>query len=166
MTDASATTNMDGIARKSVVQPGTLAPPASATDGPTTMNGPLATRVDSLDDRLVSAQFATADAACAARQALLAAGIDSSAIHIIPHAANAPDLLSAVQPADATLFGRLRDAILPDDGEAGARAAIRHDAAILNVQPRRGQVETVVQVIEASNPIRFDANLERWRNAG
>jgi hypothetical protein len=136
------------------------------TDGPTTMNGPLHTDDANLDDRAMVASFATPDAAHAARQALVDAGIDAGRITIADHAAGNADIERVTKPADEGILGRIREAILPEDSETATRAALRNDDAVLTLRPLKQEVETAVRVLQAAKPSHFDADLERWRNAG
>ena len=135
------------------------------TEGPTTMNGPLHSDDATLDDRAMMASFATPEAAEAAKQALIEAGIDAGRIGIIAHAAGSEAVQAATAPADDSIVGRIREAILPEDSEAATRAASRNDDAVLTLRPLPAEVETAVRVLQAAKPTRFDADLERWRNA-
>ena len=137
------------------------------TDGPTTINGPLHTPEADIGDRAMTASFATPAEAQAARQALIDAGIAADRITLAEHAAESPAVQEAMRPADSgSIVGRIREAILPDDSQTGTRDAARNDDAILNVRPSKEEVETAVRVLEAAKPRMFDADLERWRNAG
>jgi hypothetical protein len=161
--------SMDGLPMDTVIDPAPTSQPMhdqAVNDGPTTVHGPLANQPESLNDRLITAQFATAAAADSARHALLSAGIPDSSVRIIAHAAESPAVKADIKPADDTLIGRIREAILPDEASAGQRVAVAQDNALLNVTPSRDQVETVVRILQASHPVRFDADLERWRNKG
>jgi hypothetical protein len=135
------------------------------TDGPTTMNGPLHTDAANLDDRAMVASFATPEAARAARDALINAGIDASRISVVDDAAGDAGVQAAAQPADRSIIGRIREAVLPEDSETGTRAAARNNEALLKLRPLPQEVETAVQVLQAAKPSHFDADLERWRNA-
>jgi len=134
------------------------------TEGPTTMNGPLHTPNVAMDDRLISATFASQEAAQSARASLLAAGVAEDHVAISGHAAGDPAAKAASVHADGGMMGRIREAILPEDSERQHRDAVRNDDAILEVRPMPDQVERVVSILEASNPSSFDASLERWRN--
>jgi hypothetical protein len=169
MTRFQPDTSMDGLPMRTVIDPTPTERPLhdrTVNQGPTTLNGILSQQPDSLNQRFITAQFATPAEADSARQALIARGIPAAAITIIPHAAESPAVHGDTKPADDTLLGRIREAILPDEASAGSRAAIAADAAILNVEPTADQVETVVQTLAAARPLRFDADLERWRNKG
>lgn len=133
--------------------------------GPTTMNGLLHTPDADLNDRLMTASYATAAQAEAAKQLLIGAGIAPERIAIAAHAAAAPELQAATSAPDQGILGRLREAILPDDSQTAIHAAIRNDDAILQVRPFPEEVELAVSTIQNTEPTRFDADLERWRNS-
>ena len=130
------------------------------TKGPTTSNGPLDEAM--LADRSITASFADLAAARAARDALIAAGIDGDRVDL----ADQTGIDSAPPQADPGLFGRIRDMALPDDGETALRSAIHHDETILTLRPLPAEVERAVTILAAASPSHFDADLERWRNAG
>lgn len=136
------------------------------SDTPTTENGPLHTHEATLDDRAMTASFATPEAAHSAKQALVGAGIDAGRIELTEHAASSAAVQEAVKPADDSIIGRIREAVLPDDSEQATRAALRNDDAILVLRPLPEEVETAIRILQAAKPTRFDADLERWRNAG
>ena len=128
-------------------------------EGPTTFNGPLHDEAASLDARQIKAFFATQADAEAVRQALLSDGLDGSRILIA-----APDAAS-LEPADDTLVGKIREAVLPDDGQRADRAAVREHLVTLTVWPGEVDADRIVSTIQAGQPRRFDADLERWRNS-
>jgi len=134
-------------------------------DEPTTMNGPLHTAEADLGDRLMTASYATPTEAYQARERLIAAGIAAGRIVVADHSAASPEIQAATAPPDDGLLGRIREAVLPEDGLTATRAAFRRDDAILQVRPLPGEVELAVRTIQATKPARFDAALERWRNA-
>ena len=136
------------------------------TDGPTTMNGPLHTSEATINDREMIASFATPDQAAAVRQQLIQAGIAADRVCVTDHATNDTTARQAGKPADDTLIGRVREAILPDDGAKSTLAAVQNDDAILTLKPLPEEVEMAVSIIEKAGPSHFDADLERWRNAG
>jgi hypothetical protein len=133
------------------------------TQGPTTENGPLHDPAVTLDDRSMTATFRTRAEAEAARSTLLAAGFAEASIVL---AGQGDGLQHAVEAPDQSLFGRLREAVLPDDSTTALRDAAARDETVLTLRPAAGQVEAAVQILQAANPHHFDAALERWRNAG
>jgi hypothetical protein len=133
----------------------------SMTQGPTTTNGPLDAPETDINVRRVIAYFATQREAEAAQGALVNAGISSDQITITA----AIDDRSDLEPADKSIIGRVRETLLPDDGQVGKRAAIASNDFALTVLPRDGEVNRIVDIIQASNPHHFDPKLERWRNS-
>ena len=73
---------------------------------------------------------------------------------------------AALQPKDQGIVARIRETILPDDSSAATINAVKQHEAILELRPTKEEVDLAVKIIEGSNPSRFDADLERWRNAG
>ena len=128
-------------------------------EGPTTFNGPLHDDAASVDARQIKAFFATRQEAEATRDALAADGLDTGRI-AITDADTAP-----LEPADDTLIGKVREAILPDDGQRGERAAAHEKLVTLVVTPHEDDADRIVAIIQAGKPRRFDADLERWRNS-
>ena len=134
-------------------------------DGPTTMNGPLSRAPQSVQERMISAEFADRAAGDHARTALLGAGIEASRI-AVDHATDIPEITAQSRAADRTLLATLREAVVPDEITVAARGAIDRGAAIVRVTPALEQVEIVVRTLQACHPSKFDADLERWRNNG
>ncbi len=136
------------------------------TDSPTIENGPLHTPEASLDDRLIRATYAAPGDAQAARERLIQAGIAADRVTVIDNAADNPDIQAALQPKDQGVLARIRETILPDDSNTATLKAVKHDEAVLELRPAKEEVELAVSILENSNPVHFDAGLERWRNAG
>ncbi len=130
-------------------------------EGPTTFNGPLHDDAASLDARKVTAFFATRAQADATRDALVSNGIEATCVTVSDASAEAAKL----EPADDTLIGKIREAVLPDDGQRASRAAVKDNLVMLTVVPDATNGERIVDIIQAGKPTRFDAELERWRNA-
>jgi hypothetical protein len=134
------------------------------TEGPTTENGPLhATQAD-LADRLITATFASPAAADAARARLVHAGIDPARIAVVANAAAEPQVHATLQPRDTGVISRIREVLSPEDSNTALRDAVRQNDAILELRPWLEEVELAVEIIQASNPTHFDADLQRWRN--
>lgn len=130
-------------------------------EGPTTFNGPLHDDAVALDARRMKAFFATRQEADATRDALLAAGLDAARITVT----NAEADTAALRPADNTIIGKIREAILPDDSQQADRAAIHDHLVTLTVIPHEDDADRIVDIIQAGKPRSFDADLERWRNS-
>ena len=135
-------------------------------EGPTTVNGPLHAPEATVNDRLISATFATADDANAAREKLMRAGIAADRVAVGGDVGAARPGGAAERPADRGIIATVREMLSPEDSNTAMRDAARHDDAILELRPLPEEVEMAVQLIQASNPTHFDADLERWRNKG
>ncbi len=135
-------------------------------EGPTTINGVLHAPEASLDDREMTASFATPAAADAARQQLIAAGIAAERITLAGQATATPQQQADANPPDASIFGRIRQTVLPDDGNNALRAAAHDGDAVLTLRPLKAEVEMAVGILRAASPTHFDADLELWRNLG
>lgn len=126
-------------------------------EGPTTMNGPLHTPHVALDDKLMSATFAGRPQAEAAQASLIQAGIDAGMIAIV-------DQPGTGAPAEQSVLGHLREAVLPEDSEQQRRSAQHGGDVLLEVRPGNSDINAVIRIIQAAGPQKFDADLERWRN--
>lgn len=133
-------------------------------EGPTTVNGPLHAPEATVNDRLISATFATAGDADLARDRLVQAGIAAERIAVGDNIGAARGTGAAEKPADRGLIATIREAVSPEDSNTAFRDAARNDDALLELRPLPEEVEMAVQLIQASNPTHFDADLERWRN--
>ena len=136
------------------------------SESPTTENGPLHTEEATLDDRLIRATYKTADEAQAARALLIKGGLAADRVIVVDDAAGSADVQAALQPKDQGIVARIRETIMPDDSSAATLNAIKQHEAILELRPTKEEVDMAVKIIEGSNPSRFGAELERWRNAG
>lgn len=135
-------------------------------EGPTTVNGPLHTPEATVDDRLISATFASTADADAVRERLVQAGIAPDRVAVGGNVGAARGTGAAERPADRGLIATVREMLSPEDSNTAFRDAARNDDAILELRPLPGEVEMAVQLIQAGNPTHFDAELERWRNKG
>ena len=133
---------------------------------PTTVNGPLHTPDSQMDDRLMRATYPTPHDAAAARDLLIQSGIAADRITVVDDASDSGEVDASLQPKDKSLVGRIREAVLPDDGTTATRSAVRGNEAILELRPEKAEVETAIRILQSCNPTHFDASLERWRNLG
>ncbi len=129
------------------------------TEGPTTTNGPL--REDMLGERSITASFTDLASAQAAKTALIEAGVAADRVDL----ADQTHVDTTTPPADQGLLGRIREAILPEDGETAIRSARHNNETILTLRPMPEEVDRAIAILTAAKPAHFDADLERWRNA-
>ncbi len=64
------------------------------------------------------------------------------------------------------LWGSLKGLFAPDDEVHGLAEGVRRGHALLVLHPALESRDRVIQVLEASSPIDFDARLEEWRTDG
>jgi hypothetical protein len=64
------------------------------------------------------------------------------------------------------LWGSLKGLFAPDDEVHGYAEGVRRGHALLVLHPDLDTRDRVIQVLEACNPINFDARLEQWRTDG
>ena len=137
-----------------------------ADDRPTTENGPLHDPTVDMGDRRIVAMFETIEGARTARQALLDSGVTDDRINLMESAAQDVNASASARPADDSLVGKLRAAVLPDDDTTTYSEGVRRGLPMLTVHPRAEEVDAVIRALEAAKPLHFDPRLERWRNTG
>ena len=64
------------------------------------------------------------------------------------------------------LWGSLKGLFAPDDEVHGLAEGVRRGHTLLVIHPAIESRNRVIEVLEASNPIDFDAELEQWRTDG
>ena len=64
------------------------------------------------------------------------------------------------------LWGSLKGLFAPDDEVHGLKEGVRRGHALLVLHPALDSRNRVIEILEASNPIDFDARLEQWRTDG
>ncbi len=64
------------------------------------------------------------------------------------------------------LWGSLKGLFAPDDEVHGLAEGVRRGHALLVLHPALETRNRVIEILEASNPIDFDARLEQWRTDG
>ena len=126
---------------------------------PTTLYDP-----DAHDDQLV-AMFETAADAQAALDRLAAEGIAGDAV-ITDRTADGANAGVNTEGPDTGFWGSLKGLFAPDDDVHGFQEGVRRGHALLVLHPALEARPRVIQGLEASNPIDFDARLEEWRTAG
>ena len=121
-------------------------------------------------DNQIVAVYETRARAQAAKDALLAAGVPESAIQVLDRAEG--DAVGGVTRAedrnqDEGFWGAIKNLFVPDEDRNAYGYAIDRGHAMVLVVPSAGMDrQRVIEVLEASDPIDFDAKLEEWRQAG
>jgi len=116
------------------------------------------------DNRMV-VMYATRAASEAARDNL-AAQIPSIDAQIVEETADHANAGVNSEGGNTGLFGALKGLFAQDAEVHGLAEGVRSGQALLVIHPAPGIREQIISLIEATNPINFDAKLERWRSAG
>ncbi len=121
---------------------------------------------DRHDNQIVALYESNAQAS-AARDALVAAGVASSAVKLVDRSSMEQSGGTAPSPNDGGFWGAVKSLFVPDEEVAGYHHAIDRGHAMLVVTPdRTADRSKIIHVLEGTDPIDFDAKLEEWRQAG
>lgn len=116
------------------------------------------------DDQIV-AMFETPADAQAALDRLAAEGVAGDA-EITDRTADGANAGVNSEGGNTGLWGSLKGLFAPDDEVHGLAEGVRRGHALLVLHPSLEHRGRVIELLEASNPIDFDARLEQWRTAG
>ena len=116
------------------------------------------------EDQIV-VMFETAADAQAAIDRLTAEGIAADA-RVTDHTEDGANAGTNAEGGNTGLWGSLKGLFAPDDEVHGMAEGVRRGHALLVIHPDIEQRNRVIEVLEASNPIDFDAKLEQWRTDG
>ena len=116
------------------------------------------------DDQIV-AMFETPEAAQAAIDRLAAEGLAADA-YVTDRTADGANAGVNSEGGNTGLFGALKGLFAPDDEVHGYAEGVRRGHALLVIHPAIDTRSRVIDILEASGPIDFDARLEQWRTAG
>jgi uncharacterized protein (TIGR02271 family) len=116
-----------------------------------------------LHDNQIVAIYDTDEHAQSARHALVAAGVPNTAIRLVSGGA----ATTTEDRTDEGFWGSIKSLFVPDDDRSAYSHAMQHGHAMVVVTPDSTTDRTkVIHVLEATNPIDFDAKLEEWRQSG
>ena len=120
-------------------------------------------------DNQIVAMYETDVQARSARDALIAKNVPESAIRIVARGSDTGSVGGVnAEDSDSGVWGAIRSMFVPDDDRTAYTHAVGRGHAMLVVTPMTGGVsrEVIIQTLENSNPVDFDAKLEEWRQAG
>ena len=118
-------------------------------------------------DNQIVALYNTDAEAQAARDKLVASGVDGSAVQVM--ARDADRMAGGVNydKGDQGLWGSIKSLFMPDDEAHAYNHAVDKGHAMVVVTPARtANRNQIVDVLESTDPIDFDAKLEEWRQGG
>lgn len=121
-------------------------------------------------DNQIVAMYATNEAAQNAKHQLVAAGIPAGTIEVLDQGQTSMGAGTTggadYDSGNQGLWGAIKSLFVPDDEAHGYAEGVRRGHSVLVVHPEPGQREQVIDILERTNPIDFDAKLEEWRSAG
>lgn len=119
---------------------------------------------DAHDDQIV-VMFNTRDDAQSAISMLQAEGVAADAT-ITDRTADGANAGVNAEGGNTGLWGSLKGLFAQDDEVHGLAEGVRRGHALLVIHPKLETRKRVVQILEASGPVEFDARLEEWRTQG
>ncbi len=121
----------------------------------------------SLHDNQIVALYDTRAHADAAREKLLAAGVDSAAVQVVDKGAD--DMAGGVdyEAGNQGLWGSIKSLFMPDEDAHAYTHAVGAGHAMVVVTPNaKSDRNHIIQTLESTNPLDFDSKLEEWRQSG
>ena len=121
----------------------------------------------SLHDNQIVALYDTRAHADAAREKLLAAGVDSGAVQVMDKGAD--EMAGGVdyEAGNQGLWGSIKSLFMPDEDAHAYSHAVGAGHAMVVVTPNATTNRNhIIEVLEGTNPLDFDAKLEEWRQSG
>ena len=120
---------------------------------------------DRHDNRIV-AVYETAERAAVARDMLVKEGVPSGDIQIMDQSQMAPTT-PAGDATDQGIWASIKSLFVPDEDAHSYAEGVRRGHAVLSVDPTNAADRNrVIEVLESTDPVDFDARLEEWRQAG
>lgn len=118
------------------------------------------------DNQIVALYDTDADAQMA-RDKLVAAGVDPSAVQVVDRSADRMAGGVDYEAGDQGIWGAIKSLFVPDDEAHAYNHAIGRGHAMVVVTPTgNSDRHQIIEVLESTDPIDFDAKLEEWRQAG
>ena len=121
----------------------------------------------SMHDNQIVALYDTRIHADAAREKLLAAGVDSASVQVMDKGADQMAGGVDYEAGNQGLWGSIKSLFMPDEDAHAYSHAVGTGHAMVVVTPNAKSDRThIIQVLESTDPLDFDAKLEEWRQSG
>ena len=121
----------------------------------------------SLHDNQIVALYDTLAHAKSAREKLLAAGVDSGAVQVMDKGADQMAGGVDYEAGNQGLWGSIKSLFIPDEDAHAYSHAVGAGHAMVVVTPNATANRShIIEVLESTNPLDFDAKLEEWRQTG
>ncbi len=118
-------------------------------------------------DNQIVALYDTRAHADAAREKLLAAGVDSSTVQVMDKGADQMAGGVDYEAGNQGLWGSIKSLFMPDEDAHAYNHAVSAGHAMVVVTPNaKSNRSHIIEVLETTNPLDFDAKLEEWRQSG
>ncbi len=121
----------------------------------------------SLHDNQIVALYETRASADAAREKLVASGVDSGAVQVMDKDADRMAGGVDYEAGNQGLWGSIKSLFMPDEDAHAYSHAVGAGHAMVVVTPNATTNRNhIIEVLESTNPLDFDAKLEEWRQSG
>ena len=121
----------------------------------------------SLHDNQIVALYETRAQADAAREKLVAAGVDSSTVQVMDKGADQMAGGVDYESGNQGLWGSIKSLFVPDEDAHAYSHAVGAGHAMVVVTPNaKSDRNHIIQTLESTGPLDFDAKLEEWRQSG
>lgn len=121
----------------------------------------------SVHDNQIVALYDTDANARMARDKLIAAGVEASAVQVMDRQADRMAGGVDYEAGDQGIWGAIKSLFMPDDDAHAYNHAVGQGHAMIVVTPTANtDRHHIIEVLESTDPIDFDAKLEEWRQTG
>ena len=118
-------------------------------------------------DNQIVALYETRASADAAREKLLASGVDGGAVQVMDKGADQMAGGVDYEAGNQGLWGSIKSLFMPDEDAHAYSHAVGAGHAMVVVTPSATANRShIIEVLESTNPLDFDAKLEEWRQSG
>jgi uncharacterized protein (TIGR02271 family) len=114
----------------------------------------------------VVAMFETYDQASAARDALVAAGIDRGRIELLDRSARAEDASFHYERNEGGFWSALSGMFMPDEDSHVYAEGLHRGHAMLIVRAAPGEQDHIISLLDTQNPLDVDTQAAQWRQNG
>ncbi len=114
----------------------------------------------------IVAMFDTYAQARSAREALVSAGVPTSAIDLLDREGDVSDTNFTYERTDEGFWGAIKRLFVPEEDAPSYAEGVRRGHALLVVRPEGTQRERVIAVLEQQNPVDLDTRESEWRSSG
>ena len=118
-------------------------------------------------DNQIVALYETDEDARSARDKLVAAGLEATAVQVMDRQADQMAGGVDYERGDQGIWGAIKGLFMPDDDAHAYNHAVDKGHAMVVVTPTAStDRHHIIGVLESTGPIDFDARLEEWRQSG